>query len=153
MKHNNTAISKATIDIFKLKGEAVDTNVVDTIQPVITIPYFEVKCVGFSALNSTGSTIFTTSSVKDTYIIGATMSVCKDVTSTSTLSAIYFPQNGVNQPLLFLATLTLTAQNDTISTDLLYPVKVDKSAAVTYSNTTNVANCKLAGIVYYIEVE
>lgn len=103
--------------------------------------------------NATSTTIYTTPSNKDFYIHALAMNVVKDATNTSTLTAINCSINGALQNILYIAGVTLVAQNDTISISLPIPIKVDPNTAITLTNSSGASNIRSSCSVYSTEVE
>jgi len=97
------------------------------------------------ATNSTSTTIYTTPTNQDFYLVSATLSTIKDATSTSTNSGLNVVINGANSALLSISSLTLTAQSETVSVSLSTPIKVDRGSNITVTNGTNVANATSRG--------
>jgi len=126
------------------------------------IPVIEVgtKCVknAFTsygtATNATSANILVITSAsfanKAVYITGATLSVIKDATSTSVLSAIrYTDENGSSTNLLNIPGITLTPQAQSIAINFSHPLKASLSSAITVTNSTNVGNVTATGTIYY----
>lgn len=106
-----------------------------------------------TASNATSATAYTTPTDRDFYLCGCSLSVCKDVTSTSTNSDIEvypFGETAVN--ILTVAGLTLTADAGTSNLVLPFPLKLARGSTIKVLNTTNVANVRAIGsIVGYID--
>jgi len=140
MKNFNQSLNHDLNRIFDFKGE--NTNeVADFIQPVKEITPRINICRNLTSTNSTGGTIYSVPSDKDFYLISASVSVIKDVTSTSGYTRILATIDGVSQILLSIVGLSLTVQNDVVS---IYfgpqGIKIDRGTNITLANNTNVAN-------------
>lgn len=126
------------------------SNVAGQVIPVINInPKHSRRCNITRATSATGSsgTIYTAPTDKDFFIVACSLSVCKDVTATSTNSDINVTIDGATNPILSIAGLTLTAQSESVSLCFNSPIKIDRGTSVTISNTTNVANIRTRGTI------
>jgi len=97
--------------------------------------------------NATSGTIYTTPADKDYFLTAISLSVIKDVTSTSVLVTLRCIQDGLTKVLLAIPCITLTVQNQGLSLTLPYPMKIDKNTAITVTSSTNVANIVIVGTV------
>lgn len=104
-------------------------------------------CESVTASNDSSEAIMTTDSIKETYITSATLGVIKDVTATSTLSAITVVINGQTKRLLAIPGITLTVQSEIVSASFSPPVKVDRSSSVLLTATTATGNFQNVGCV------
>ncbi len=95
-----------------------------------------------SAFNIANAVLYTTPSDKDFYLTNATIAVIKDVNSTSTNSYMQVVINGVNQIILSIPGITLTAQSNTLSQSFRYPLKLDRGTQVIVTGTTTTANIR-----------
>jgi len=146
MIFQNLEIVKRIVRKFKLQSDIVDNN----IDVIATIPIdYEGDCAVQAANNATSGNILTTSLDKDTYIYGAFLTVVKDATSTSTSTNINITKDGLTKVLLSIPCITLTAQTETVSVAFAHPIKIDRGITITVTNSTNVANVKSTGGVYY----
>ena len=93
-----------------------------------------------TATNATSTTIFTTNSSYETYITSFTLGLIKDVTATSTASALTAVIGGVTKTLISIPGITLTIQNSIISASLPTPLRIDRSSIVAVTNTTATGN-------------
>lgn len=121
--------------------------------PVIEVGVKSIKnCITASQSNTsaTSATLFTTSNDCDTYLTGASLTWIRDASATSTLFAIYYvDENGLNKILLSVGGITLTAGSGSTITPPMHPIKLKRGSNVTITSTTNVANFKLTGQIYY----
>jgi hypothetical protein len=108
---------------------------------------------GVTATNSTSATIYTTPTDKDFYLTSALLSTIKDVTSTSTLERLRVVIDGVTQDILLISSLSLTAQDRTITLSLNNSIKIDRGTTITVTNSTNVANITTTALIqgYFVE--
>lgn len=106
-----------------------------------------------SAVNATSATIYTTPADKDFYLVGFSIGLIKDATATSINSGISAYIDGLNTALIGIASLTLTAQSETLSQTLAYPIKVDRNTIIAVTNTTNVGNISARGSIIGYTVE
>lgn len=153
VKHNNPTIAQDSVRLFNFKTGDGLSEINDTIVPIIPI---EPRCdiiKSASATNATSAVIYNTPADKDFYITAMSLSLIKDVTSTSASSTIAMYIDGVQTFTLGITSITLTVQSETISISLPNPIKVDRGTAITVTNTTNVANINTRGTVYGYLVE
>jgi len=121
----------------------------EAILPVVDVNPRYTNIIGAApATNATSGTPYTTPANKDFYLTGFTISLIKDVTSTSTATALMAYINGVQVALGRIAGITLTAQNDSLSASFPFPLKIDRNTAITITNTTNVANIAAYASIY-----
>jgi len=108
-----------------------------------------------TAINATSGTIYTTPTDKDFYILGANLSVIKDVTSTATQSYIQITVDGDATPrsIMLSAGLTLTVQTSQNNFTLPVPIKLTRGTTVTVNNDTAVANISTVGTIYGFTVD
>lgn len=127
---------------------------INSIQPVLIVnPTQYNTFIKFNdSNNATNTTIFTTSTTRDTYLTAFTLSVIKDVTSTSTGSSIGVIIDGAVILICKISSITLTIQNATISLSLPYPIKVDKGSIVSVRNATGNANIYTSACIFGYEV-
>lgn len=107
-----------------------------------------------SITNTTQATIFTTPDDPQIsfFLIACSLSVIKDVLSTSTLTQIDIVVDGANRQVLNISGITLTAQNSTISIVLPHPLKIDRNTSITLNNGTAIANIRAdASIVGFLK--
>lgn len=158
---DNTDTKKEINDA--IRGNAVSnlapTMVNNSIQPVINVNPKDYRRCNIikrnSASNSTSATVYTTPADKDFFLSAATLTVCKDATSTSTLSTLTIVPNTETSAvqLLDIASLTLTAQDGTISITLPNPIQLARNSAINVTNTTNVANIRADATIIGYTVE
>ena len=100
------------------------------------------------ANNATSATIYTVPADRDFCITSYTLSVVKDVTATSTESAIKCQVDSATaQRIAAIATLTLTAERGQISGNFIPPLKIDKGSGITVTNSTNTSNITAEGTI------
>jgi len=142
---------------IQISREVVPTQLAEKVVPVMeTNPALLRVCNfirGTEANNATSATAYTTLTDRDTYLTAVTLSVQKDVTSTSVKSYARVVIDGANKDICVIAGITLTAQSSTMTLILPAPLKVDRGSALTVLNTTNVANISAAVVFYGYTVE
>ena len=99
------------------------------------------------AVNATSATIYTTPATQDFYLVSACVTLIKDATATSTFSRINAVVLGATASFCEIASLTLTAQSETVSMTFPRPIKIDRNTAITVTNTTNVGNVTAAACI------
>lgn len=107
------------------------------------------KAKSTASSNSTSATIITTPTNQDFYLIGASLSVIKDVVSTSNQSKITYYQDGLLTTLIAISSITLTVQSETISCNLNHPIKVDRGSVIAVVNSSATAEVRSDGTIYY----
>jgi hypothetical protein len=151
-KHYNPSITEDAYRIFNTKmSDNIGIEVNPIIQPVVEIKR-NCDIVKSIATGQTSNTIYTTPTDKDFYLVGATLSLIKDATATSTLSALKVYINGVQTTLMQIPGLTLTAQSQSMA--FSFPeIKIDRNTAITITNTTNISNIYLSGTIIGYTIE
>lgn len=153
MRHYNPSIHERAARIFNTKqGDTISEEVISNIQPTIEITPKLLSIHG-TASNSTSTTLITTPADKDFYIVATQLCVIKDVTSTSTLTAINATIDGVSRRISIISGLTLTVQDQTIAVSYgNKSLKIDRNTSITVTNSTATANViGSATITYYTE--
>ncbi len=135
MKHYNTSITSNVDRIFNLKGESAD-NDIDLVANIPIIPRIDILR---SAGQSTTGTIniYTTPADKDFYLIGFLASYQKDAavdTATGNFS-LTATIDGASKNLMSFSFLTLTASQQTQSSNLTIPIKIDRGTSITFTGT------------------
>lgn len=106
------------------------------------------------ANNATSATILTSSSTKDTYLIGFSISVSKDAVSDSVSTKIQFVDSlGKNDDRFIVRYEPTTAGQFTRSFVLPIPFKIARNSVVQVLNSTATAAIKGSGTVYYYETD
>jgi hypothetical protein len=140
-----------------LSADGVPSEITDKVVPVMECNpnlFRKISIIKTASLtNGTAATIVTAPTDRDFFICGITLSVIKDVTSTSLATDVRTTINGNVATLMIISGQTLTAQSATMSISFSNPIKVDKGANVTLNHTTNVANIRGDAIVYGYYVE
>jgi len=152
VKHYNTSISEDAARILNSKqGQFLGDDVTGPVAVVPISRYCNIVRRGIAT--GTSTTIYSTPSDKDFYIVAAELAVIKDSSSTSTVSTITVVIDGVSQPLLSIPSITLTAQNAQVTQSFRNPVKVDRGTNITVTNGTNVAVINAHGCIAGYTVE
>jgi hypothetical protein len=103
------------------------------------------------AINALSATAYTTPTDKDFYLVGATISVIKDVTATSLYARLNVTVDGTIVSLMEIPGFTVTVQNQSLSISFAYPIKIDRNTTISAVNSTNVANvCTSVNIIGYV---
>lgn len=132
--------------------DAIPTNLSNQVVPVIEVnPKLLRICTlarrGSTLSNATSATVYTTPADKDFYLVGATLSMIKDVTSQSTLVTLTATVDGTSAALLVIKGLSLTIGAQTISNNWNFPIKIDRNTNITITSDSGVANIGASGIV------
>jgi len=149
---NGDIRNKISEDIKATNPGLIANLLTDYVVPMININdqvYYAKESFAFNgtAINATSTTLFTTDSVKDTYISAITLGVIKDATATSLLSTVSAVINGQTRALVSIPGITLTVQSEVVSASFNPPIKVDRSSIVTLTNSTNTGNVSASGNV------
>lgn len=141
---------------IQISRDKIPNQIADKVVPVMEVNPRLTRIVNVvrtsSIANSTSSTIYTTPINQDFYLTNASLAVIKDATATATYFRLNVVIDGATQRLLVIPSLTLTAQTLGLSSNLMFPLKVDRNTAITIDSDTNVANHKAqAVIVGYID--
>ena len=102
-----------------------------------------------SAVGGT-STIYTTPTRKDFYIVAAVLGVNKLAADTGTDAVLFSTKNGQVTTILNIPGITLTADKQVISISLPIPMKLDRGVNIV-SDATNIT--RVSAIIYGFEVD
>lgn len=109
-----------------------------------------------TATNATTAGIYTTPTTKDFYLVGVSLSVIKDVTSTSVVSDVRATVAGISSTssrILSISGISLTPQTDSVAISFPFPIKVDRGTIISVNNSTNVGNIRSDGCIWGYTVE
>ncbi len=150
----NSNLTKEIADVGKLQlsRDKIPNEFADKIIPVVDVNPKHSRYVNFmrtlTLLNGTTGTMYTAPLDKDTYLVGAQLSVIKDATATSLISQIAGTlEDGNGFQLLSLNGFTLTAQDKCVSISLNNPIKLQRGSTVRVTNGTNVANVSASAVI------
>lgn len=148
MKHYNPTLSEDMQRIFNIKSGENTDQVADFIQPTKEVMRYCNIVRSVLGSGSASTTIYTTPTGKDFYLVGFMHNWIKDVAATAANSYINVTIEGVTQKISYLAGITLTVQN--IGTALTFPVpiKIDRGTTIVVVNSTNGAVISTAAIIY-----
>jgi len=139
--HYNTGILKNLSDFWRLKGDELPDQLDEVVVPVFDVmpPANLIRTV---SANNTGAaqTIYTVPADQDFYLTSATLSLIKDATSTSTGTQIKVTIDGTARNILYIASITLTAQQAQMTQAYRFPIKVDRGTNITLEHSAGVAN-------------
>jgi len=152
----NSNLTKEIIDGAKLQVQDgnIPSEIGNTVVPVMEVNPKLLRETNFLAsgavTNSTGSTIATTSTTKDTYLTGCQVSFVKDAGSTATLIRAYCTRYGTTTPeaCVRIACLTGVAQAGETSVTFANPIKLARGSNLTINPDTNVANLSTAVVFH-----
>jgi hypothetical protein len=131
----------------------VPDDLASEIQPVFVINYpFNIRNAS-TTTSSTSSTLMTTRTDAETYVISASLAVIKDASATSVDTRLNVTSiEGALLPILRIPGISLTAQSETISINFPIPIRLGRGTAVTLTNSTAVANIVADCSFQYFEV-
>jgi hypothetical protein len=108
---------------------------VDTIP--VAIPIVETNPKLVKACNivrqaggTANTTIYTTPTTEDFFVVGYCLSHSKDVLSTAATAVIRTIIDGANRDIAKISGITLTADSQTITGAFVHPLKIDKNTAI-----------------------
>lgn len=129
---------------LEMYQDKVPAEILEKIQLVIDVnPFQNETCdviATATAINSTSATLYTTPTDRDFYLCSASISMIKDVSSTSTSSSLNATARGTAITLLAIPGITLTPQTSSNSIAFSPPILLDRGTIVNVGNSTNVAN-------------
>jgi len=151
--HHNPTITQDTQRILNLKiGESQIVG--NDIIPVI--PITRVCNIVRSATRTTtgSSTLITTSTDRDFYIVACQLAIAYDVNSDATSYTLSTTIDGVNRELLHLRKLSGATLSDvhSISISFPIPIKIDRGAQVFITQTFSLGTNHITGVVHGYEV-
>lgn len=139
--HYNTAILKNLSDFWRLKGDALPSELDETIVPVFDVRPPATLCRSQTASNTgAAQTIYTTPTDQDFFLTSASLSLIKDATATSTGTNIRVTIEGVARIILAITSITLTAQQAQMQQSFPFPIKVDRGTNITIEHSAGTAN-------------
>tara|TARA_Y100000310_G_C20678101_1_gene814254 strand:- start:1426 stop:1911 length:486 start_codon:yes stop_codon:yes gene_type:complete len=130
--------------------ESVPTETNDKVQVVFDPQHRKFCNIGATvdASNATSVTLFTTPSDRDFYLVSANLSLIKDASSTSLISALVITMDdGSTVNIIRIPTFTTTAQTASINATFPIPIKLARNTGVSITNSTAIANIKTTGTI------
>jgi hypothetical protein len=97
--------------------------------------------------NGTSSTIYTTPSDMDFYLVAASVSVAKDGTSPSTATKITIVTEGASRDLLVIRGLASTVEHESLSISFPNPIKIDRNTVINVTNGSGTATIRAEGSI------
>lgn len=142
-------VVKQITDILKLQTAELPSNIgmETSIKPNIYVnPQFSTHAYSTVSGTSGTSVLFYPAADRDFYVTSAYLSINKDATCDLATGPVYIYTTiaGLTWRILAISTITLTAQHETISISLPYPLKVDRGVAIQVSGTFT------AGVLYRV---
>jgi len=152
MKNYNPTLNLAMVKTFNLKGET-SADVADYIQPIsiISAPTDLIRTATRTATGT--STIFTTSTTKDTFITGVLISLSTDVNANVTQCECYVNQGGAARSLARISHALGAAGNNSVFIPFDLPFKPDRGVAVSFAVVSAVGVFSGTANVYGYEQE
>jgi len=132
----------------------IPRTLMDKIQLAYSVnPKREIKIARGTAQNATTATVLTASSVNDTFLTAASLSVSKSALATSVLSTLTCQPKGqaVLQTLLLINYEPTTAGDRVATHSFIEPILLERGSIVTVTNTTTVSFIESVGIVHFFE--
>lgn len=104
--------------------------------------------------DASSKTIFTTSNVKNTYVIGTVLSISKDVLSqsiVSRISSVPFGEPSLNLNIIRYEPLTVGSFTNSISHS--NPILLEKGSVVGIINSNATASIDTSAIIFFYETD
>lgn len=157
--NNNANVLRRFLEL--VKGNVADglpNQISNVISPVLMInPRPEIQIAVKDASDTTSSTIFTTHATKRTFVIGATLTINKDVNNDGGSSKITCVPKGksANTDIVKINYEPLTASSNLTSSITFdcTPIELEKGSLVRIVNATATASIDSGAIVFYYEEE
>lgn len=137
-------------------SEGYPQNLLGNVQPVMDMtPRFHrnIRHRSVQSTNTTGQTVMTAASKKDTFITGYSCNFSKDVTSTATFFRANIQTQGKTDDFIYMALLTLTAERGEFGMSFLHPIQMDENSSMPLVISSATANITVAMTVYYYETD
>lgn len=156
MIQSKEVIDKISDELKIQPSMKIPRELADKIQLIYNVnPARLIQIKSANAVDSTSGTIHTTHAVKRTFITGATVSVTKDVVSTSVISEIKATM--LNQSsaglLIRMRYEPVTAGQFIHSVIFDPPVELAKGTSVTTNNSTAIASIDNTGLISFYETD
>ena len=156
-KINNSKLIQSIIKQAKLQlsVDKVPSELAEKVIPVLNVnPDRDIQVVGAGADDAATATLMTTHAIKETFLIGLSLTVSKDIVSTSISSTINAtPSQSVAKNLLRLGYEPLTAGEHVLNITFPIPIKLEKGTTIVVTNSTAVASINAHAIAYFYEVD
>jgi len=114
-----------------------------------------IQTISSTVSDGTAITIFTTSAVKDTFMVGLSLSVAKDVLATSLFSRITARPFGQAANLEFIRIRyePVTVGDFIESLSFPHPIKLARGSPISLTNSTAVGSIDTTGIIFFYETD
>ncbi len=150
-------IDKISDELKVQPAMSIPRELMDKIQLVYGVnPVKNIKVAGNTLSNGTSATIFTTSTTKRTFLVGASISVSKDVVSNSLLTRILAQPIGLAPTsFLILRTEPVTVAQGLV-TNISFPIdgiELEKGSDVNLTNSSGTASIDSSAIVFFYETD
>ena len=136
--------------------EQVPSEIADKILAVYQVnPQRLIQVANLDISDGTAGTLITTASDKDTYLIGATISVSKDVVNNGIFSAIdCVPIGNPRRQVLIVNYEPVTASSN-LNAQIAFPlpIKLTRGSSVRILNGSGTASIDTAGTIMFYEVD
>lgn len=133
------------------------TEITDKVLPVMEVnpKFFRRVNWNFAGAgtNATSTSLGTTPTDREIYVTGATLSVTKDATATTTYVRLNCTaDNGQSVILCSFGCITLTAEQHDMSVSFPFPIRLKKGTTITISASTAVGNFNAFASVFGYQV-
>jgi hypothetical protein len=147
-QHNSGWIPQKISNFLRTKtGETVGPELTD-LTPVVLI---QPDPIVTNALGTGATTtLITTASDRDTYVVSAQLTSAQDGTSDNIASYIELTQNGALKRILQLTGITLVAKTQDTSVHFgPLGIKADRNTAITVKHSGTVGTTRVGGMIAY----
>lgn len=148
-------IDKISDDLKLQPSMKIPREIADKIQLVYNVnPERIVKVTKGAVSDGTASTIFTTSLVKETFMIGCSLTVAKDVVNDSLFSDVNArPFEQAGDTMLRIRYEPVTAGQFTESIFFPIAIKLRRGSVVTVNNESGLASIDTTALIYFYETD
>jgi len=108
-----------------------------------------------NAFDSTGGTIFATSTQKRTFLLGVSLAISKDIVSDSIFTRVLvdLAETNANEAIFYVRYEPLTAGQLNESIIFPYPIELKKGSNVTLGNSTATSSIDVNATFYLYETD
>lgn len=129
----------------------------DSIQLVYNVlahPERIIRVKNSTASDSVETVMHTTSPVKDTFLLGVSLTIAKDVLATSTASSVVaVPLHTVSSDIIRLRYEPLTAGQFIETVTFPIAIQLDRGSEIKVINSTAVGSIDTTGLIYFYETD
>lgn len=150
----NSNLTKEIIEGARLQQQqgSIPQELAEKVIPVMEVnPKLLRSCnIVYGTVNGANgaTTIYTTPTDKDFYLVAANLNNTSDAACDNTnIQLVVTTENGVSEQLIYLTKISLTAFNDSISLSLPIPLKLKRNSTITIEQTFTVGVSRSGGSI------